>query len=443
VEGVHPVLMGMSGWSSNARKHPWWYDEPYRSINRDYLKLKMRLTPYMYGLVHEAAQTGAPPVRGLMWDNPRDPHAQDETYKYQFLLGRDLLVAPVYRSQAASRGWRRDIHLPAGGWIDYWDGRRVQAAADGRQLDRQVDLATLPVFVRAGAILPMYPSMLFDGEKLLDEVTFDLYPQGDSQYTLYEDDGNTRRYQQGESSTQQIRVQAPAQGSGPVQVQIDAVQGQYNGQLAQRRYGLRVLSRQAPRAVQAGGRALPALADAAAFNSAAEGWYFDAQERRGTLHVRTAARTSASRCSCGWTSRWPLRPPTMPIRPRRCSAANCRPTACWWSTARPKSPAMRWKNAFDDDPATWFRSVRNQAVRTGAHEWVIGFGERRMIDGIDIAPRNDKNWKHGQVRDYEVYLGDSNGEWGEPIARGRLQLKEGVQRIDFRRMPAACCGSAC
>jgi alpha-glucosidase (family GH31 glycosyl hydrolase) len=86
-------------------------------------------------------------------------------------------------------------------------------------------------------------------------VTFDLYPQGDSQYTLYEDDGNTRRYQQGESSTQQIRVQAPAQGSGPVQVQIDAVQGQYNGQLAQRRYGLRVLSRQAPRAVQAGGRA--------------------------------------------------------------------------------------------------------------------------------------------------------------------------------------------
>jgi alpha-glucosidase (family GH31 glycosyl hydrolase) len=114
-----------------------------------------------------------------MWDNPRDPHAQDETYKYQFLLGRDLLVAPVYRSQAASRGWRRDIHLPAGGWIDYWDGRRVQAAADGRQLDRQVDLATLPVFVRAGAILPMYPSMLFDGEKPLDEVTFDLYPQGD------------------------------------------------------------------------------------------------------------------------------------------------------------------------------------------------------------------------------------------------------------------------
>ncbi|MEE7567200.1 discoidin domain-containing protein, partial [Xanthomonas sp. Kuri4-3] len=96
-----------------------------------------------------------------------------------------------------------------------------------------------------------------------------------------------------------------------------------------------------------------------------------------------------------------------------------------------EEPGHPLENAFDDDPATWFRSVRNQAVRTGAHEWVVGFGERRMIDGIDLAPRNDAHWKQGQVRDYEVYLGDSNGEWGEPVARGRLQLKQDVQRIDF------------
>lgn len=426
-----PVLMGMSGWSANARKHPWWYDEPYRSINRDYLKLKMRLTPYMYGLVREAAQTGAPPVRGLMWDFPNDPHAQDESYKDQFLLGRDLLIAPVYRSQAASRGWRRGIHLPPGDWIDYWDGRRVQAAAEGRALDRQVDLATLPVFVRAGAILPMYPSMLFDGDKPLDEVTFDLYPQGDSHYTLYEDDGTTRRYQKGESSTQVVRVQAPAQGSGPVQVWIDAVQGQYQGQLAQRRYRLRVLSRQAPRAVHADGRALPALVDAAAFDGAREGWYFEAKERRGSLHVRTAAQDI----------RQPLQLqldfavataadddafPTAPVLGRELPADSL------LVVNRPaEEPGHALENAFDDDPNTWFRSVRNQAVRTGAHEWVVGFGERRLIDGIEIAPRNDKNWKHGQVRDYEVYLGDSNGEWGAPIARGHLQLREGVQRIDF------------
>ncbi|HEY0662917.1 MAG TPA: TIM-barrel domain-containing protein, partial [Lysobacter sp.] len=102
-----PVLMGMSGWSANSRKHPWAFDEPYRSINRDYLKLKMRLTPYMYGLARDAERTGAPLVRALMWDYPQDPQAYTEAHKYQFLLGRELLVAPVYRSQAASRGWRR------------------------------------------------------------------------------------------------------------------------------------------------------------------------------------------------------------------------------------------------------------------------------------------------------------------------------------------------
>ncbi|MBN8887193.1 MAG: NPCBM/NEW2 domain-containing protein [Rudaea sp.] len=426
-----PVLMGMSGWSANSRKHPWAFDEPYRSINRDYLKLKMRLTPYMYGLAREAGRSGTPIVRGLMWDYPQDPQAWSEAYKYQFLLGRDLLVAPVYRSQAASRGWRRGIHLPQGRWIDYWDGRQLQAAAQGVQIDRQVELATLPLFVRAGAILPMYPAMLFDGEKPLAEVTFDLYPQGESQYTLYEDDGHTRRYAQGEASEQTVTMHAPEQGSGEVRVGIGAVQGNYAGQLAQRRYALRVLSRQAPKAVELDGRALPKLADRAAFDAANEGWYFDADERRGTVHVRSAPvdiRTALA---------FRLDIPAAKALPDDVFApapalGRALPSDSLLVVNRPaEEPGHPLENAFDDDATTWFRSVRNQAVRTGAHEWTIGFGERRLIDGIELAPRNDKNWKHGQVRDYEVYLADSNGEWGQPVAVGRLKLEQGMQKIEF------------
>lgn len=426
-----PVLMGMSGWSANARKHPWWFDEPYRSVNRDYLKLKMRMTPYMYGLAHDAATTGAPLLRALMWDYPQDPQAYTEAHKYQFLLGRELLIAPVYRSQAASRGWRRDIHLPPGRWIDYWDGRQLQAGADGRSLDRPVDLATIPVFVRAGAIIPMYPDMLYDGEKPLDEVTFDLYPQGEASYTLYEDDGATRRYEKGESSTQQIHVQAPAQGSGPVQVRIDAVQGQYAGQLAQRRYGLRVLSRQRPSAVTLDERTLPMLADKAAWQASSEGWYFDAGERRGTVHVRTAPSDI----------RQPLRLQlALPVAaavaddayPAAPELGRALPSDSLLVVNRPaEEQGYELEKAFDDDPATWFRTMRNQAVKTGAHEWVVGFGERKLIDGIELAPRNDQHWKNGQIRDYEIYLADSNGEWGEPVKRGRLTLQQGTQRIDF------------
>ncbi len=426
-----PVLMGMSGWSANSRKHPWAFDEPYRSINRDYLKLKMRLTPYRYGLAHDAENSGAPIVRGLMWDYPNDPQAQTEAHKYQFLLGRELLVAPVYRSQAASRGWRRDIHLPPGRWIDYWDGRQLQAGAQGRLIDRQVELATLPLFVRAGAIVPMYPAMLFDGEKPLDEVEFDLYPQGESQYLLYEDDGNTRRYAKGESSEQAIVVHAPEQGGGEVKVSVGAVKGSYAGQLPQRRYALRVLSRQQPKAVELDGRALPKLADRAAFDAASEGWYFDARERLGTVHVRTAPvdiRTAlAFRLDIPST-----KVPADDAFPAAPALGRALPSDSLLVVNRPaEEPGHPLENAFDDDPGTWFRSVRNQAVRTGAHEWTIGFGERKLIDGIELAPRNDKNWKHGQIRDYEVYLADSNGEWGEPVATGRLKLEQGAQKIEF------------
>lgn len=426
-----PVLMGMSGWASNARKHPWAYDEPYRSVNRDYLKLKMRLTPYMYGLARDAERSGAPPVRALMWDYPQDPQASTEAHKYQFLLGRDLLVAPVYRSQAASRGWRRDIHLPPGRWIDYWDGRQVLAGEQGRQLDRQVDLATLPVFVRAGAIVPMYPAMLFDGEKPLDELTLDLYPQGQSHYALYEDDGSTRRYAKGEFSEQVISMQAPEQGSGEVRVRIEPVRGQYAGQLPQRRYALRVLSRQRPQAVTLDGRALPALADRAALEAASEGWYFDPADRRGTLHVRSAP------VAIGSALEFRLDFPVAAVVPddeyvAAPALGRALPADSLLVVNRPaEEPGHPIENAFDEDPATWFRTVRNQAVRTGAHEWVIGLGERRVIDGIELAPRTDQHWKHGQVRDYEIYLADSNGEWGEPIKRGRLALKQDLQRIDF------------
>ena len=422
-----PVLMGMSGWAAAERKHPWWFDEPYRSINRRYLKLKMRLTPYMYGLAREAEESGAPPVRGLMWDHPDDPAAWTEAHKYQFLLGRELLVAPVYRSQAVSQGWRTGIHLPQGRWIDYWDGRQVTADAAGRDLDMQVTLDQLPVFVRAGAILPMYPEMLYDGHKPKDVLTLDLYPQDTSSYTLYEDDGNTRQYQRGAFSTQRIAMQV--QGDD-VRVDIEPVSGSYADQLPRRGYALRMLAARRPSAVTTGSGALAEHASRAAFDAAASGWWFDAAERRGTLHVKTASQDIRQPLAFTVTGVAGERDddafPAAPV-PGRALPADAMVVV-----NRPAEEAGHpLENAFDADPATWFRTVRSQAVRSGPHEWVIGFTERRLIDGIELAPRTDKHWQHGQIRDYELYIADNNGDWDSPVQRGRLALREGVQTIAF------------
>ncbi|WP_092269214.1 MULTISPECIES: TIM-barrel domain-containing protein [unclassified Duganella] len=426
-----PVLMGMSGWAAAERKHPWWFAEPYVSINRRYLKLKMRLTPYMYTLMREAEQSGAPLVRGLMWDHPQDPAANTEAYKYQYLLGRDLLVAPVYRSQAVSQGWRRAIHLPQGRWFDYWDGRQATADKEGRDIDLAVTLDKLPVFVRAGAILPMYPEMLYDGQKPKDVLTLDLYPDGASEFTLYEDDGNTRRYQDGAYSQQVIRMNADTDG---VRVDVAPVIGSYDGQLAQRAYALRMLTRQRPVSVSVAATTssalLSPLADRAAFDAATEGWYFDAEERKGTLHVKTASRDI----------RQPLR---FTVQARAALVADdafaaapalgrAIPADAMMVMNRPaEENGSPLENAFDNNPTTWFRTARSPAVQGGPHEWVIGFTERRLVDAIELAPRNDQHWQHGQIRDYEIYMGDNSGDWGAPIKRGQLKLSKDMQTISF------------
>jgi hypothetical protein len=323
----------------------------------------------MYTLMHEAEQSGAPLVRGLMWDYPATRRA-DGSLQVPVPAGPRPAGGAGVPQPGREPGWRRDIHLPQGQWFDYWDGRQATAGKGGRDIDLAVTLDKLPVFVRAGAILPMYPEMLYDGEKPKDVLTLDLYPQG-VRYTLYEDDGNTRRYQQGAFSQQTIRMQAARRRA----VDVAPVVGSYDGQLARRAYALRVLAVSAcggQRAVQPATALLPPLADRAAFDAASEGWYFDAAERPGTLHVRLPARTSASRCAqradrrrAGGRRRcFPFRAGTGPRHAGRRMMVVNRPA---------EEPGHPLENAFDDNPATWFRTVRSPAVQGGPHEWVIGF----------------------------------------------------------------------
>ncbi|MFZ6733671.1 TIM-barrel domain-containing protein [Undibacterium sp. Ji42W] len=427
-----PVLMGMSGWSKSERKHPWWFDEPYRSINRDYLKLKMRLMPYMYTYAHEAEQSGAPIVRGLMWDYPQDTNANNENYKYQLMLGKDFLVAPVYRSQAASKGWRKGIYLPQGQWIDYWDGRVVAADTKGKVIDQQVTLEKLPVMVRAGAILPMYPVALYDGQVPKDVLTLDIYPHGKSSFTLYEDDGESRQYQNGKSSLQTFTVDAPENRAGDISISISAINGSYEGMEQQRALQLQVHPRVQPDVVHFGEQNLRAYSSRADYDKASSGWYFEAAEKYGTVHIKTAKLpvNQAYQFRLGIAANKQLA--TTADYPPAPDLGNTIAADSLIVLSRPaEEPGHPLENAFDGKPGTWFRTVRDQSQKTGAHEFSLALGERRMINRFDIAPRNDKNWQYGQVKDFEIYLADTNGEWGKPIYTGQLKKQEGKQKVEF------------
>jgi alpha-glucosidase/alpha-D-xyloside xylohydrolase len=130
-------------------------------------------------------------MRALWLHDPADAKAAARGDEY--LWGRDLLVAPVVERGAS----KRSVYLPAGGWYDWWTGDRIEG---GAEISRAVDLATLPLFVRAGAIIPLDPVRQYALEPVTEATTLNVYPGADGGFTLYEDDGETNGYREGESA---------------------------------------------------------------------------------------------------------------------------------------------------------------------------------------------------------------------------------------------------
>lgn len=194
-----PMELNMDGWGSNP-KYPDALGEPATSINRWYLKLKSRLMPYAYTIAREAVD-GAPIIRAMMLDYPNS-YTLGTATQYQFLFGRDFLVAPIYqatRSDAEGNDVRHGIYLPEGTvWHDYFTGERYEG---GRIInDFSAPLWKLPVFVRAGAIIPVTHAHNTPDQVDAHYRAYEIYPaEGEHSFTEYDDDGRTQAYQRGEA----------------------------------------------------------------------------------------------------------------------------------------------------------------------------------------------------------------------------------------------------
>ena len=276
-----PVFMGMSGWAPKD-KQPWLYGEPYTSINRKYLMLKMRLTPYMYSLCYEAYKTGVPAVRGLVLEYPDDPVVMGTETQYEFLLGKNFLVAPVYRDEAK----RDSIYFPEGKWIDYWDGTVYSGKT--RLNNYQAPIEKLPLFVRSGAIIPMYQQMMYDGQMPADTLTLDIYPGGKSEFDLYEDDGLTRDHRQGAFAITKLFATADSK-ERITETGIKSVQGDYEGKILNRAYVFQIHSVQAPKSITLQKKALKKFSKEKDFQKAKQGWYSDLNDKKGVIYIKTEA----------------------------------------------------------------------------------------------------------------------------------------------------------
>ena len=173
----------------------WAYGKEAEPVLSKYLRLRYQLMPYIYSLGYKSYETGAPYMRALFMDFPNDQKVTNITDEYMF--GPAILVAPVTEQGATSRS----VYLPAGtDWYNYWTNERVKG---GQTITAAAPIDTMPLFVRAGSIIPLGTTVLSTDEKQ-DLAKIRVYAGANGDFTLFDDDGTTYAYEKGNSRITQL-----------------------------------------------------------------------------------------------------------------------------------------------------------------------------------------------------------------------------------------------
>ena len=201
----------------------WSYGPQAQQILTNYDKLRYRLLPYVYSIAWKTTSEGYTPMRALVMDFPVDTRALD--VRDQFMFGPALLVNPIVRARATSR----EVYLAAGStWYNFWTGTQNRG---GRYIPAQAPLDKIPLYVRAGSIIPMGPDLQHSTEKPADPVELRIYRGADGQFTLYEDDGLTYQYENEEYSAINFRWDNASNT-----LSVSARMGSFPGMLPQRTF---------------------------------------------------------------------------------------------------------------------------------------------------------------------------------------------------------------
>ncbi|WP_443938978.1 glycoside hydrolase family 31 protein [Pedobacter sp. MW01-1-1] len=186
--GMFSPIALVFGMDHPGYKEPWNYGEDALRNFKKYDVLRYRLFPYLYTSMQQQYDSGIPMMRALVLENQQDENVYEIADQYMF--GDQLMVAPVTTKGAITRS----VYLPKGTWFNYWTGQKYAGEAYHHVV---APLDTIPLFVKAGAIIPMQPEMAYAGEKPVDVITLDIFPYGNSQYKLYEDDNLSNAYKTG------------------------------------------------------------------------------------------------------------------------------------------------------------------------------------------------------------------------------------------------------
>jgi alpha-D-xyloside xylohydrolase len=189
-----PMFRVHSSSGLNPGREFYRFDEKTQGVLRTYLDLRYRLMPYLYSVAWDVTSNGSTFMRPLVMDFANDPQVLG--IGDQYLFGPAIMVNPVTSGGSTSRS----VYLPAGAapWYDFWTGATSGA---GQRVDAAAPVETLPLYIRPGSILPMGPFLQYSSEKPADPVELRIYRGANGLFTLYEDEGDSYRYEKGAYAT--------------------------------------------------------------------------------------------------------------------------------------------------------------------------------------------------------------------------------------------------
>jgi alpha-glucosidase (family GH31 glycosyl hydrolase) len=244
-----PVLRTHSAKEASLHKEPWHFGPPYGDAIFAAIRLRYQLAPYIYGAARHAYDTGLSIVRPMYYHWPE----HDEAYSHpaQYMFGNDILVAPVTAPVGEDGAAAFPVWLPPGLWYSR-DG--AESFEGGQMIERHYTLEEIPIFVRPGSVVPLYPEGMRNLASVPDALILQIFPGDEGATELYDDDGESQGYQRGEFARTWVRSR---RGDRAQRVHIDAMRGHYTGRPGKRSYIVELLDAGIPESVEVNGVALP------------------------------------------------------------------------------------------------------------------------------------------------------------------------------------------
>ncbi len=281
-----PILRTHTTKNPDAERRIWAYPEPYSSILRTAFQLRLALEPYLYTEARRTFDSGVAFFHPLYYDWPEEDSAY--TSKDEYMFGDQMLAAPVVAPGDKVTGLATEqVWLPKGEWIEWPTGKHFTGPTT---VQRDFSIDQTPVYLKAGAMIPMQPPMLHTGEKPVDPLIVNVWPLNpgtSSSYSVYEDSGVSVDYQRGVFARTPIKA---TQTGDTLKVEIGPVEGQYPGMLKTRAYQLRLPADWPPASVTVNG---VAVKQAGLLGQ--DGWSFEGNTL--TTIIPVASMSTAARLS--------------------------------------------------------------------------------------------------------------------------------------------------